>query len=316
MMHCYSNSCEHPLKLGQWVSDVKQLLDADVWGPTSTINPRLIDNLRELALESTTQGKTRDSKFKQMPNMPWWSQLEETVGAYFGRFFVYVVRESLYIMQTLDTEGRMEKFLAFPRGKIADTVRPYKWGFSIWEDSSYKMEYATYDNFVGEPFDDDVQPGELILCRNAMPYLSLPKQAPASEELEQIQPILDHIKASLVLARRRTTRSSWAGWPTWPSTPTGKSVGESLLVFTWFYLKPFYDACNPFEYTVPYTNLLPCCRMPIFIGDQGTGKGIILGNLLVKIFDKLAIHCPNFGSVTQKFNSDMEFRSCVFVDEG
>ena len=131
MMHCYSNSCEHPLKLGQWVSDVKQLLDADVWGPTSTINPRLIDNLRELALESTTQGKTRDSKFKQMPNMPWWSQLEETVGAYFGRFFAYVVRESLYIMQTLDTEGRMEKFLAFPRGKIADTVRPYKWGFSI-----------------------------------------------------------------------------------------------------------------------------------------------------------------------------------------
>ena len=40
--------------------------------------------------------------------------------------------------------------------------------------------------------------------------------------------------------------------------------------------------------------------MPILIGDQGTGKGIILGNLVVKIFDKLAIHVTNFGSVTQK----------------
>ncbi len=40
--------------------------------------------------------------------------------------------------------------------------------------------------------------------------------------------------------------------------------------------------------------------MPIFIGDQGTGKGIVLGNLLVNIFDKLAIHVTNFGSVTQR----------------
>lgn len=54
-------------------------------------------------------------------------------------------------------------------------------------------------------------------------------------------------------------------------------------------------------------------RMPIFIGDQGTEKGIILGNLLIKIFDKLGIHCTNFGSVTQKFNSDLEFKSFVFI---
>jgi len=84
--------------IGQWVSDVRTLLDADVWGPTRTINPRLIDNLRELAIESTTKGKTRDKKLKQMPDMPWWSQLEETIGAYFSQFFKYVVRESLYIM--------------------------------------------------------------------------------------------------------------------------------------------------------------------------------------------------------------------------
>ena len=42
--------------------------------------------------------------------------------------------------------------------------------------------------------------------------------------------------------------------------------------------------------------------MPVFIGGQGTGKGIIVGNFLIKIFDKLRIHVTNFGSVTQKFN--------------
>lgn len=54
----------------------------------------------------------------------------------------------------------------------------------------------------------------------------------------------------------------------------------------------------------------------MFIGDQGTGKGIILGALLVRMFDKLAIHCTNFGSVVNKFNSDLEYKSYVFVDEG
>jgi len=66
---------------------------------------------------------------------------------------------------------------------------------------------------------------------------------------------------------------------------------------------------------VPHSIFIPC-RMPIFIGDQGTGKGIVLGNLLIKIFDKLEIHCTNFGSDTQKFNSDLEYKSFVFVDEG
>ena len=98
----------------------------------------------------------------------------------------------------------------------------------------------------------------------------------------------------------RTTRCLWAGLATSPGTQTRRSAGESATLFT-------------FEITVPDT-ILVHCRMPIFIGDQGTGKGIILGNLLIKIFDKLGIHCTNFGSVTQKFNSD--FKSFVFVDEG
>ena len=33
----------------------------------------------------------------------------------------------------------------------------------------------------------------------------------------------------------------------------------------------------------------------------------------MKIFDKLGIHCTNFGSVTSKFNSDLEFKSLVFI---
>ncbi|KAL0043400.1 hypothetical protein WJX79_003619 [Trebouxia sp. C0005] len=183
--------------------------------------------------------------------------------------------------RTLDTEGNMESFQAFPRGKIADTVKGYAWGFKIWEDSAYKVESATCTNFVGELFDDDVEPGEYNLSKNAMPYLLLPKDKPVKEELEQIQPLLDHIKGSLCVGEEEDY-AVFMGWIAHVAKYPNKKIG-------W---------------------------MPIFIGDQGTGKGIILGNLLIKIFDKLGIHCTNFGSVTQKFNSDLEFKSFVFIDEG
>ncbi len=64
-----------------------------------------------------------------MPDMPWYGQLEETVSTYISQFFKYVVREGLYILQTLDHEGHVDSFEAFKRGTITDTVRSYKWGF-------------------------------------------------------------------------------------------------------------------------------------------------------------------------------------------
>jgi len=53
--------------------------------------------------------------------------------------------------------------------------------------------------------------------------------------------------------------------------------------------------------------------MPFFIGEQGSGKGIILGGLMVKMFDTLGLHATDFGSVIGKFNSDMMFKCLVFI---
>ena len=195
-MHSYSKSCS-PLKLGQWVTQLKQLLQADVWTPTKSVNSPLLDNLMELALNATTLGKTRDSKMRQMADMPWWGHLEETVSVYMSQFFKYVVREGLYIMQTLDNEGNVESFEAFKRATIKDTVRPYKWAFGIWEESSNKAENATFARFCGEAYEEDVEEGEHNPARNAMPYLKLPVQKPCDEEVEQIQPLLQHIRDSL-----------------------------------------------------------------------------------------------------------------------
>ena len=52
------------------------------------------------------------------------------------------------------------------------------------------------------------------------------------------------------------------------------------------------------------------------VGIQCKTKRIILGALLVRMFDVLAIHCTKLGNVVSKFNSDLQYKSFVFVDEG
>lgn len=55
----------------------------------------------------------------------------------------------------------------------------------------------------GEPCDEDVEEREYNLAANAVPYLKLPKERPLPEELEQIQPLLEHIKHLLPAVVRR-----------------------------------------------------------------------------------------------------------------
>ena len=42
-------------------------------------------------------------------------------------------------------------------------------------------------------------------------------------------------------------------------------------------------------------------------------KGIILAGLMVKMFEGLGLHNINFHSVMGKFNSDMMFKSLMFI---
>ncbi|DBA94307.1 TPA: hypothetical protein ACH3X1_001919 [Trebouxia sp. C0004] len=56
--------------------------------------------------------------------------------------------------------------------------------------------------------------------------------------------------------------------------------------------------------------------MPFFVGDEGTGKGVIITKLLLPLFGNCGLHCTNFDSVTYNFNAAMEFKSVVFVNEG
>ena len=56
--------------------------------------------------------------------------------------------------------------------------------------------------------------------------------------------------------------------------------------------------------------------MPIFIGPEGCGKGIILSHPLLPVFDKCGLHRTNFDTVTDHFNAALEHEVFIIVDEG
>ena len=59
--------------------------------------------------------------------------------------------------------------------------------------------------------------------------------------------------------------------------------------------------------------------MPFFVGDEGTGKGVIIIKLLLPLFGKCGLHCKYqccCPVLLNKFDATMEFKSVVFVDEG
>lgn len=220
------------MHLGQWATELDQLLDSDCWGPTRTVNAALLNNLLELALDNTTKGKTRDNKMRQMHDMPWWQKLEETVSTYLSHYFTFIILKGVYIMQTLAQDASYESFQAFKSGQIAVIIKSYKWAFDIFDSSPYKHEYATKARFCGEPFDADVADNEYNLCKNAMPLLHETPTRPTQPEVERSNPSWTTSMPAYARAAMMTLTCLWVGWPTWPNSRIARPAGCPCLSAT------------------------------------------------------------------------------------
>ncbi len=184
----------------------------------------------------------------------------------------------LYIQRRLGPDGELLDFRTFGRKELGDHVKPFDWAFKLWETSTYRMESTTLDQFCAEPFESDVPAKHFNLCANAMPLLNLPYMKPTTSEIETIQPPLDHILHSLV-SGDQTDYMSFMKW-------LAHVVKHPNKKTRW---------------------------MPFFIAPQWSCMGIIRAWLMVKMFEGLGLPATNFDLVTGKFNSDMMFKSLVFI---
>ena len=191
--HCYGSECrgQQPLVLGQWCTEFDDMLySTTMWKPGCKIDASLLHNLQ-------VQAELRTPKKQKQHHQSWWPQLEQVVVRYMSNYFVFVSTPSVYVYQTLDSEGDVQSYVRYDGSKLANLVMPYKWAFKIGSESHLRETMATKVKFVGQPHDDRVAPDQYNLCAGMMPLLKHHKRSLSSADLEELQPILDHIKNSI-----------------------------------------------------------------------------------------------------------------------
>jgi hypothetical protein len=201
------------------------------------------------------------------------------VTRYLNRFICHIREEDLYVVQKLQHGSiDIDSFTVFSPNKIQGAFVAINWAIKTWKEDTGK---AIKQRLTGNPYKNRVASDEFNLLAGAMPYLDLPDKQLSPAELDSLKVILTHIKESLISGNQQDY-DHFLDWAAWICQQPDRKIGY----------------------------------MPFFVGAEGTGKGVIIVKLLLPLFGKCGLHATNFDSVTEKFNSAMEYKSLVVVDEG
>ncbi len=191
--HCYGSEClpRQPVCLGQWCSGLDTMLvSSEMFAPGLNLDAALLHNLKQLAVKNTP-------KKEKISQQPWYDELEQRVCTYLSNYFVFVSTPAVYVRQTLDIDGGVFDYVRYTASQLKSVTKPYAWAFDIWDNSHLRETMATKVKFVGNPWDCRVRPQEYNLCAGMMPLLKQSKRSLSEEDIQELQPILDHIKDCL-----------------------------------------------------------------------------------------------------------------------
>ena len=191
--YCYGSEClsQKPVCLGQWCSDLSTMLaSSEMFAPGPNLDAALLHNLKQLAVKNTP-------KKEKMSEQPWYEELEYRICAYLSNYFIFVSTPAVYVRQTLDADGGVLDYVRYTASQLKSVTKPYAWAFDIWDNSHLRESMATKVKFVGNPWDSRVRPHEYNLCAGMMPLLKQSRRSLSEHDVQELQPILDHIKDCL-----------------------------------------------------------------------------------------------------------------------
>ena len=247
--HCHGRPCckEPALEIGDWVMSLADLLNSSVWAEGTVINEALLKHLQNL-VEQIGEGKSgaaRQEWFRL--NSPQWRRLELTVTRYLNRFIVDIREDDLYVVKQLQHGSTiLDEFTVYSSNKFKAAFQASAWAITVWQHSTAK---SVKQRLAGNPYRERVASNEFNLLAGAMPLLDLPDRELTEAEELALKDILHHILNSLVSGNQQ----------------------DYDIFMDWM----AYVAQNP-DRKIAY--------MPFFVGDEGTGKGVIITKLLLPMF--------------------------------
>lgn len=137
---CHAATCssKRPVTIGQWCEDgINAMLNTpSMWSPGLTVDAALLKNLENRTRRATP-------KKERMQDQPWYADMEETLCRYLSHFWVFVSNPSVYVLQTLDSEGQVATYQRYDGSKLKNVVQPYEWAFKTWNTSHLRETMAT-----------------------------------------------------------------------------------------------------------------------------------------------------------------------------
>ncbi len=166
---------------------------------------------------------------------------------------------------------------------------------------------ATKVKFVGNPWGCRVRHQEYNLCAGMMPRLKQSKRSLSEEDIQELQPILDHIKDCLCAGNQQdyTNLLAWlAHIMQDPAEKTGwcPVTSHPSCDYIWKVDNEAPDALS---------TLTKDPSSQVLISDQGVGKGMVFSSLMMGIMQELGLHVTNFDSVVNRFNDELSMKSYV-----
>lgn len=180
--------------------------------------------------------------------------MDQTITRYLNRFLVHTKGEDLYVVKQLQYSSTIsDKFVVYQANRFKTAFQASSYCINIWQHSTGKQ---VRQRLAGNPYRERVAPDEFNLPDGAMPLLDLPDRQLTAAELLVLQPILDHMLNSMV-SGKQSDCDIFMDWCAWVAQHPDKKIGY----------------------------------MPFFVGDECTGKGVILSKLLLPLFGKCGLHC-------------------------
>ena len=150
----------------------------------------------------------------------------------------------------------LDEFTVYSSKKLKTAFQASAWAITVWQHSTAS---SVKQRLAGNPYRDSVASNDLNLLASAMPLLDLPdRKLSNAEELAPKDSLDDYFLNSLVSGNQRDRR-------------------DYDIFMDWI----AYVAQNP-DRKIAY--------MPCFVGDEGTGKGVIITKLLLPLFGKCCLH--------------------------
>lgn len=271
---CFGSGCsmQDSQEIGRWFdgySDMIKRLDT-LLSPGTEPDMSLLQYLSGLVAAEVDELQSQPGrKGKVKPHMlPDWGLLQSAVIRYLNHYWAYIEDSDIFVMCKMDSAGNPTEAHYRNDSSTKAITRPYTFWFQLWDASPARRHFTKMVSIPGQPMAID---SKYNIAANLMPNLGLPRRRLDALDQQCIQSLLDHQRLYLC-AGHSDVFNYWLKWQ-----------------------------ARIFQHPAEKTGVAP-----LFIGNQGCGKGVVCGQLFSRIWQGHYLQANDFDSVVGKFNDHLK----------